>query len=264
MPRKKRSRDKVTGKKINKAKEEDSEVDELYKRIAEPHKFYTYTPREGTRSKKSLQRARKRNKVLKARNKRAKASIEKAPRILRKKLREASDGGFPPTFQRDIDWPWYKLFKVWHIDDPIGPFDGFCASLRKKGIGPNIKRLFHGTPGKSLIGICRDSLRVGGPWGLLGQGIYFTSFLAKAFSFSDHEHKFIIRADVALGRVCSMGSRRFMRSGIGWEEMQEMGYESSYAPPGKRAGVRLNYDEYCIYHPNQVQIISVAEYHKVE
>lgn len=293
MARRKRRRDKVTGKKLKPKKkapaqvEMPDEVTELFMRCkgyavkapssSDPPSYQDLLAQSrkrdwAPRSKKSRLKERKRVKkeakaaAIKAKQPPPQPKIVEPPSGLRPALSPVyghRPAGAPMRVVPHYGDGTFVLRRVYSVNSRTrGEFVQFRNELASRGAPVGSRRLFHGTRMQSVPDICLESLKVPEPrWysGMFGRGIYLAPKFVKAWGFAGVEDtRFVFVAKVLLGRVKIMeeGDNTLTRESLPAE------YDSVHGKAGftKTWTRPLNYDEYVVYDKRQVLITHLLEY----
>ncbi len=157
-----------------------------------------------------------------------------------------------------------KIARGYQIDNDVTKFKGQQVDL-----------LWHGTSARNVSSIGHQSLRVGGPYCLLGAGIYLTPDFLKAWNFSGWgSYSTVLLCAANLGKIlnsqdCVNHADDCGKNNAPWGKCSKAckwvrpnaatvkgkGYDSACAMSGGFVGAfggRLVYSEYCCYDIDQV------------
>jgi len=143
----------------------------------------------------------------------------------------------------------YRLVECYKIKRDSTKFHQLAARLAE----PNIRLVYHGTRGGSIIGITNMGL-CQGRHGMFGGGIYLAPNIEKAAAFG----RYVIACRVILGN-----QKEVETSGnVNGEQLWAEGYQSVWGMRAKTAswGGKLTWDEYVVYFRDQVLPIAIGRY----
>lgn len=185
------------------------------------------------------------------------------------------------NFHDDFD---YDVVGVWEVDKE--PHKDFAATSKKIG---NVKTgLYHGTTFASAGGILTDGVKLGKErtGAMFGEGFYLASASSKAAQYASdkfsHEEGegIVLMLDAALGQTTEMKYGRPGRDEMKYTMQDEAGeklrqeykkktgknltskWHANYDSVTAKAGMALDYDEYVVKDPSQIQVKRIIHIRK--
>ena len=143
----------------------------------------------------------------------------------------------------------YRLVECYKIKRDSTRFHQLAVRLAE----PNIRLVYHGTRGESIIGITNMGL-CQGRHGMFGGGIYLAPNIEKAAACG----RYVIACKAILGNQKEMETPGHVDGEQLWAE----GYQSVWGMHDKTAswGGKLTWDEYVVYFRDQVLPMAIGRY----